>query len=74
MIDAGLWIVTGIALVGAVGNVLKRRWCFGCWIVSNASSSAFMIWRGIYPQAVLYGVFLSLSIWGLVAWKDEDAP
>lgn len=62
------WAVTGLAIVGTVLNVLKCPWCFVVWILTNALWGATNWRRGQYPQAVLFAVYLGLSVWGLAAW------
>jgi len=63
------WIIAGIALVGVVLNIQKKRICFLFWTVSNAYWMVYDYFGGDYAQSCLFGVYLSLAIWGWFKWK-----
>jgi hypothetical protein len=65
------WIVFVIALIGAVLNIVKLRWCFVLWLVSNGFWLVHNIAAGDFPQAACYAIFFVISIWGFVAWKSK---
>lgn len=67
------WIIVVIALAGVVLNV-RRRWeCFLFWLVSNAWWCGHNLIIGEYHQAVLFGVFGILSVYGIYNWKRKGS-
>ncbi|HUV04361.1 MAG TPA: hypothetical protein VMX94_04565 [Armatimonadota bacterium] len=68
------WIVTAASIIGTTANVYKRRWCFGVWVVTNAVWCAYDMSIRQYSQAMLFGVYLGLAVWGLWKWKAEGRP
>lgn len=72
-----VWIVMLAALVGTVGNVRRRRWGFGVWMVTNALLAGYNTWLaltlwdgGPAAQAVLFAAFFGLAAWGWIEWSD----
>lgn len=65
-----LWFVTIAAILGAYLNAQELRISFLIWIVTNA------IWIFVnlrkkppqYEQAVLFAVYLFISIYGWINW------
>lgn len=62
------WAVAVVSIIGTVLNVLKCPWCFAIWSVTNLAWMVVHIRKRLYPQAALFGVYLVLAVWGLVAW------
>jgi nicotinamide mononucleotide transporter len=65
-IDASL---TSTSLVAQymITRKLIENWIV--WIVVDVAYVAVFIWRGSYPFAVLYAVYLVLAVFGYRAWK-----
>jgi len=66
-----LWIVTAISIIGTVLNVYKKRACYYFWLVSNSIWLIVDIHKGIYEQALIFGVYTILAILGIVVWKKK---
>ena len=62
------WIITGIAVIGVILNVQKKRVCFLFWIVSNAYLMVYDYIGQDYAESCLFAVYLILAIWGWVEW------
>jgi hypothetical protein len=62
------WIVTGFSILGTVLNIYKNKWCFIIWIITNFAWIIINLVLGMYPQVVLFSVYLATSIWGMIAW------
>jgi nicotinamide riboside transporter PnuC len=64
------WVMTLLAIVGVVMNILKSPSSFGIWIVTNTAWMLIDWNKGIKSQSVLQAVYLILSIWGLFKWMS----
>ena len=69
LIPRAMWLVTAAAIVGACLNVKKRRSGFAVWTVTNLLNAGYCLWIGQPAQALLFGVFLGLAVWGWIAWR-----
>ena len=65
------WTTTVLSLSGVVLNIKRQRVCFYLWGVSNASWCLIDAYHGIWAQSALQAVYLGLSVWGIVAWKEK---
>jgi len=65
-----MWLVTAGAIVGAVANIYGKRWGFVLWALTNLLWAAYNAWLAQWAQSALFTVYLGLSIWGIVKWKD----
>lgn len=45
------------------------NWFF--WMVSDVVSTGLFFYKGLYPTAILYGLFLILAVVGYLEWKKE---
>jgi len=63
------WSVVAIALTGTILNVMQNKICFAFWIVSNFLLCLRNIKIKEYPQAVLFGIYFALAIFGILNWK-----
>lgn len=66
------WWDAGNAAASVVAQLLLARrklenWTV--WIMVDVSSVALYATKGLALTAVLYGVFLAMSVWGLVDWR-----
>jgi nicotinamide riboside transporter PnuC len=66
-----LWVIMGLSLAGTILNVKKKRICFILWGISNAVWVVVDFQKGIPQQAILQAVYLLISIWGLVEWREK---
>ena len=66
------WWITAAALVGAAGNVLKKRWGFAVWLVTNITCMVYDWAIGERAQSVLFAAFTGMAVWGLVKWQKEN--
>jgi len=73
MLEVVLWIVVSLSLIGTILNVYKKRVCFYFWLVGNISLCIVNFWSCSYAQALLWGVYSFIAVWGLIQWgKDES--
>lgn len=66
------WILVILAITGTLLNVKKNRWGFVFWIVSNVGLVVYFIHYDIWAQAVLFGVYAMIALWGFVKWSYES--
>jgi len=61
--------ITSLSIVATwmLARKIYEHWFL--WIAVNLASSAIFIARGLYPTAILYLVYLSMSFVGLKEWK-----
>lgn len=67
-----MWIMTTIAIAGAILNVYKRWEGFLLWLVSNTAWVIIDYSSGLYAQAGLFLFYSGLSAYGLIKWRSED--
>jgi nicotinamide riboside transporter PnuC len=65
------WLISGFALVGVFLNIRKHPSCFAIWAFTNAAWMIVDADHGLIAQAVLQGVYLCLSIYGLIEWSTN---
>lgn len=63
------WAVSGLALIGVVLNIYKRKECFIIWTFTNLFWFIYDYSIGAYAQSALFFVYFVLAIWGLVKWN-----
>lgn len=66
-----MWAVTVMSIIGVVLNTYKRKECFVIWIGTNSVWMVYDWHIGAHEQAAMMGVYLLLSVWGLVMWARE---
>lgn len=64
-------IITIISIIGVILNIYKRRECFAVWIITNGSWAIYDFSIGAWEQGILFTVYFTLAIWGLLAWKKN---
>lgn len=69
MIEMAMWGISIISLIGTVGNIYKRRWCFALWLGTNSAWAAYDVYKTAYPQAALMAWYFVLAAWGLWVWR-----
>jgi nicotinamide riboside transporter PnuC len=70
-LDAGMWLVAAVSLVGTIANLYKRPWGFALWIVTDVAWVGYDIYVGALHQAALLTIYGALAAWGLVRWLKE---
>ncbi|WP_295467304.1 nicotinamide riboside transporter PnuC [uncultured Pseudomonas sp.] len=69
--DAALpWLdaaLTGFSLVAQFWMAQKRLQCWALWFVLDVIYVGLFYYKGLYPTAVLYAVFVGLAAYG---WRD----
>ena len=66
---------TAVSVVGQVllGRKFIENWLF--WIAVNTVSVGLFAWKGLWPTAALYAVFIGLSVAGWRTWSARlSAP
>ncbi|MCZ7645275.1 MAG: hypothetical protein M5U26_08325 [Planctomycetota bacterium] len=73
MLDAAWWLFVALAIAGtACVSILKRvRMGHALWTASNAGLLALCLADGKAPMAVLFAVYLLLSLWGRWRWRND---
>ena len=69
-LDAGISVVSMAAQWMMARKYLETWWI---WIGANLVAVPFFLYRGEYPTAVQYGVFLGLAVSGLIQWRRTAA-
>lgn len=65
------YLITLASIIGTVANIFKKRWCFVLWLFTNTAWLIVDAYNGLYSQALLFLVYVGLSVWGLIQWKRE---
>jgi nicotinamide riboside transporter PnuC len=65
------WLITVIALTGALFNARGKWQGFLFWLVSNTYWCYYNARIGEYPQAVTFAAFLCLTLHGLIHWRKR---
>ena len=63
------WALTANSIVGAILNARKRIEGFYVWTIGNAGWVIWALYHKIYPQAVLFAVYLGITIYGIYKWQ-----
>jgi nicotinamide riboside transporter PnuC len=69
MID---WIVAVMSIAGVITNILKNKWCFVLWFISNVAWIIIDIQKEMYAQAAVFFVYAVTCIWGFIQWSKEE--
>ncbi|KUM43332.1 nicotinamide riboside transporter PnuC [Pseudomonas sp. EpS/L25] len=71
--DAALpWLdaaLTGFSLVAQFWMAQKRLQCWVLWFVLDVIYVGLFYYKGLYPTAVLYAVFVGLAAYGWLDWR-----
>lgn len=74
------WILTAASVIGAALNAVCRRGGFLVWIFSNTGWVIVNASRNLWPETVLFVVYLAFSVVGFFMWthpttnRQEVAP
>ena len=66
------WLTSAAALLGVWLNIKKHVASFCIWSFTNAIWTYADIVHGIYPQAVLQGIYFLLSLYGIRKWTSAS--
>jgi hypothetical protein len=58
-----------MGIAGALLNAMQLRIGFAVWIASNMGMIMKGVHRRDYHDALLFAVYLCLSVWGLISWE-----
>ncbi len=58
-----------MSIGGIILNIHHRSECFIVWSITNIAWVAYNIWLGARVQAVMFFIYLILSMWGLYKWR-----
>lgn len=67
------WFFAIIALTGAFLNVRGKWQGFLFWLISNAWWCWYNFNSDEYAQALLFGLFWFLSLYGIFQWRKKQA-
>jgi len=62
------WIFTTLAVIGSLANIQKLWWCFVIWTICNVYFIIHNIIRREKALAVLFFIYLIISVWGMINW------
>lgn len=75
--DASLpWLDSALTALSLVAQVLMtRKWIenWALWIAVDVAYVFMYLYKGLYPTALLYAVFLGLAVEGLREWRGALA-
>lgn len=75
---AMLLSITGSLLSASAGRFrekdmrLAMLMTFTMWTIANLLWLFVSLFRNDFPQVILWSVFLSTSVWGLIRWKKPE--
>ena len=61
--------VAGSSIAAQWLQSLRRVESWALWILADVIAVPLYWWKGLYPTAILYGVFLILAVVGLISWQ-----
>ena len=65
------WILTTNSITGAFLNSRKKIQGFYLWTVGNFGWVLWALYHEIYPQAILFFIYLMTSIYGIIEWRKK---
>ena len=66
------WIITVIALTGAILNAKQNKWGFILWIISNSYLCILNHINHQYAQSVLFLAYLIITVSGFITWCKNE--
>lgn len=66
------WVAAIASLVGVWLNIRRNVACFWIWLVTNSAWVVVDLHAGIFAQAALQGVYVGLSIYGILSWSRKS--
>lgn len=62
------WGLVAVSLIGTILNAMQKNVCWYFWIVANVGWCFYNAAMEMYPQAILFGVYIVTSLFGLFNW------
>ncbi len=66
------WLITAIALTGAMFNARGKWYGFLFWLISTAWMAVHNLRIGEREQALQYAVFWLFAVHGLIHWRKSE--
>ena len=66
------WVLTILSIVGSWYNIQKNSLCFVIWSLANIGWIISFFFKGMYPQATLFIVYLLFSLYGWEKWSNNN--
>jgi len=66
------YVITVLSVAGTIANIYKKWWCFILWGIANLAWCVYDIHIHEYSQAILWGVYFMLAVWGLYSWRKAE--
>lgn len=63
------YIITILAIIGVIFNICKSPVGFYIWTVTNAYWTIYNYKKREYAQAILFAVFIVVSVYGAYVWS-----
>ena len=68
ILDTFSWGLVALSLAGNYFVIKKNVLGQWLWAISNVGWVSYNLYIGANSQAVLFGVYLILCIWGIISW------
>lgn len=65
------WILSAIAITGAIFNANGKRISFWIWLGSNNGWMIYCLMQGFYAQVPMWAIYVTISIIGIVRWRQK---
>ncbi len=63
--------VAGMSVAAQILQSQRRVESWLLWIAVDVLAVGLFWSRGLYPTAILYAIFLGMTVWGLFAWRAK---
>ena len=61
------------AIVGALFNIFKMKWCWLFWVVANIIFIRIYLVSGLHVSIALQFVYIAMNIYGWIKWSKEGS-
>lgn len=68
------WLLTALSMIGVVLNARKKVSGFYFWGITNICWMIINADQGQHAQAVLFGFYTVMSLYGMWAWCRDGRP
>ena len=66
------WILSAIAITGAITCVFKKPITWKIWLLGNFGWFIYCVSEDQYAQAVMWMVYIAVCIFGIVKWSGKE--
>jgi nicotinamide riboside transporter PnuC len=66
------WVFVLIGFGGICLNIVKSRWCWPVWAITDIGLVAVNWIAGSKSQAIYFAVCIGSCVWGYYVWKKDD--